>query len=150
MASPGFIASCCVGNQSVLIDNVIPPNHSLLQEKAVSGVGLTIGILSTLGLFIVLYPWRCHQKQKPQRLSQHLQGPNLIHIVYCIIAAGIMGNIGNFVIIFTVKILSIRTGRSEQIVQMQVLHFLPFICIFCSHYLQNQLVQIFKTFTVMV
>lgn len=94
MASPGFIASCCVGNQSVLIDNVIPPNHSLLQEKAVSGVGLTIGVLSTLGLFIVLYPWRCHQKQKPQRLSQHLQGPNLIHIVYCIIAAGIMGNIG--------------------------------------------------------
>lgn len=94
MASPGFIATCCVGNQSILIDNVIPPDHSLLQEKAVSGVALTFGILSTVGLFVVLFPWRCYRKQSPQRLSQHLQGPNLIHVVYCIITAGILGNIG--------------------------------------------------------
>lgn len=93
MASPGFIATCCVGNQSILIDNVIPPDHSLLQEKAVSGVGLTFGILSTVGLFVILYPWRCYQKRSSQR-SQQLQGPNVNHVVYCIITAGITGNLG--------------------------------------------------------
>ena len=97
MASPGYIASCCLGNKSVFINSDIPSSHALLQERAVSGVGLTFGILSIVGLFVVLYPWRCMRKQSLQRVSQHLQGPNLSHVVHCIIAAGINGNIGKLV-----------------------------------------------------
>ena len=99
MASPGYIASCCLGNKSVFINSDIPSSHALLQERAVSGVGLTFGILSIVGLFVVLYPWRCMRKQSLQRVSQHLQGPNLSHVVHCIIAAGIIGNIGKFLLV---------------------------------------------------
>ena len=37
------------------------------------------------------------RQQSLQRVSQHLQGPNLSHVVHCIIAAGIIGNIGKLV-----------------------------------------------------
>ena len=94
MASAGFIASCCLGNKSIFIDRDLLSYHTLLQEKAVSGVSLTFAILSTVGLFVVLYPWRCFRKQSSQRVSQHLQGPNLIYVVYCIITAALIGNIG--------------------------------------------------------
>ena len=117
MASPGFIAACCLGNQSIFIDKDIPPNHVLLQEKAVSGVSLTFAVLSILGLFIVLYPWRCARKQSPHRLSQHLQGPNLNHVVYCIIAAAVIGNIGN---IFGMSIYIIQV--IHYIYRLLVLH----------------------------
>ena len=40
------------------------------------------------------------RKQSLQRVSQHLQGPNLSHVVHCIIAAGIVGNIGKFICLF--------------------------------------------------
>lgn len=94
MASPGFIAACCLGNRSIFIDPGLPHHHHLLQEEAVSSVSLTFGALSTVGLFVVLYPWRCARQRSPRRLAQHLQGPNLIHVVYCIITAALLGNIG--------------------------------------------------------
>ncbi|XP_053376255.1 G-protein coupled receptor 143-like [Mercenaria mercenaria] len=94
MASASFVSSCCLGNQSIIINSDIPPNHALLEETVVSIISLIVSIASFLGTFALVLPWRSRQVTTSSRQTNFAQGTGVNHVTKCLITAGSLANIG--------------------------------------------------------
>lgn len=94
MASASFVASCCLGNKSIIINNEIPQQHILLEEKAVSAMSLAFAAASLLGMAVLVLSWQPKHNgvSTSQNIISQISGVN--HASMCLIVAGMLANIG--------------------------------------------------------
>ncbi|KAL4223869.1 hypothetical protein ACF0H5_017333 [Mactra antiquata] len=94
MASASFLASCCLGNQSIIINNEIPQKHILLEETVVSTMSLIFSSASILGIGVLVLSWqpRFVGLSSSQNIIAQMCGAN--YASYWLSLSGMLANIG--------------------------------------------------------
>lgn len=94
MASVVFLQSCCLGNDTVVINYDVPVNGVSIEITVISIISLVIAGASSFGILCVLCS--CGTTEEVTRRSRRylVKSPSVNHVTKCLTAAGILANCG--------------------------------------------------------
>lgn len=95
MASTTYLAVCCLGNQSSLINGNLTRENASLEGRSISAISLTVSLASILGTLILRLPCRSSGHVTPAGRQGHIVQSNGVNqTARCLVAAGTLANIG--------------------------------------------------------